>query len=108
MESGPILDGYRIEDGRFRIRFLHAKGLTTRDQDPLRGFAICGKDYKWRWAHAVIDGETVVVSHPKIAMPVAVRYAWADNPVCNLVNGAGLPASPFRTDLLKGLTEDRR
>jgi sialate O-acetylesterase len=108
VDSGPLFDGHQIEKGRIRIRFLHATGLTTRNEDPLRGFAICGKDFKWRWAHAVIDNETVVASHPQIATPVAVRYAWADNPVCNLVNGAGLPASPFRTDLLKGLTEDRR
>jgi sialate O-acetylesterase len=50
------------------------------------------------WAEAEIQGEDVVVSSPEVAKPVAVRYAWDDDPECNLVNSAGLPASPFRTD----------
>jgi hypothetical protein len=49
-------------------------------------------------AEAPIEGDTVVVSSPKVPQPVAVRYAWMPNPTCNLFNGAGLPASPFRTD----------
>lgn len=49
-------------------------------------------------ADAVIDGQTVVVSAPEVKQPVAVRYAWADNPTCNLDNKEGLPASPFQTD----------
>ncbi len=69
---------------------------STKSQ--LEGFAICGEDKKWVWADAKIDGTTVVVSSDKVPVPVAVRYAWADNPTCNLYNGAGLPASPFRTD----------
>jgi sialate O-acetylesterase len=64
----------------------------------LQGFAICGDDHKWIWADAKIDGQTVLVSSPQVPHPVAVRYAWADNPTCNLYNGAGLPACPFRTD----------
>ena len=39
-----------------------------------------------------------MVSSPEIANPAAVRYAWADDPKCNLINGSALPASPFRTD----------
>ena len=65
---------------------------------PLKGFAIAGADRKWVRATARIDGKTVALSSPDIGEPVAVRYAWADNPDCNLYNGAGLPASPFRTD----------
>ena len=49
-------------------------------------------------ADAVIDGDSIVVSSPEVRFPVAVRYAWANNPVCNIYNGFGLPASPFRTD----------
>ena len=64
----------------------------------LEGFAICGEDKNWVWADAKIEGDTVVVYSPKVPSPVAVRYAWADNPTCNLYNGAGLPAVPFRTD----------
>ncbi len=64
----------------------------------LTGFAIAGEDHKFVWADAVIDGKTIVVSSPEISQPVAVRYAWDINPVCNLYNQAGLPAVPFRTD----------
>ena len=72
------------------------------------GFAIAGADRKFVWADAVIDGETILVSSPQVARPVAVRYAWAGNPVCNLVNKAGLPASPFRTDSWPGLTAGKK
>ena len=60
--------------------------------------AIAGGDKKFVWADARIVGDTVVVSSPAVSSPVAVRYAWANNPPCNLINKAGLPASPFRTD----------
>ncbi|XHR92929.1 sialic acid-specific 9-O-acetylesterase [Mucilaginibacter sp. UC70_90] len=53
---------------------------------------------KFHWATAVIKGNKVIVSSPDVKSPVAVRYAWANNPVITLYNGAGLPASPFRTD----------
>jgi sialate O-acetylesterase len=64
----------------------------------LEGFAIAGEDRKFVWANAKIDGDTVVISSDKVPNPIAVRYAWADNPACNLYNAEGLPASPFRTD----------
>ena len=57
-----------------------------------------GRDRQWHWAEARIDGDTVVVSSPDVPQPVAVRYAWQSNPQATLYNGAGLPASPFRTD----------
>jgi sialate O-acetylesterase len=69
----------------------------AKDGD-LRGFAIAGADRKWCWAKARIAGKQVVVSSSDVKSPLAVRYGWADNPNCNLFNGAGLPASPFRTD----------
>ena len=65
----------------------------------LKGFSIAGADKKFVWARAKIDGKDVIVSSDQVAKPVAVRYGWANNPVCNLYNKAGLPASPFRTDL---------
>jgi sialate O-acetylesterase len=52
----------------------------------------------------VIDGNSIIVSSPEVAFPIAVRYAWADNPICNLYNGVNLPASPFRTDDWRGIT----
>ena len=103
--SGPLFKSSRLEGGRVRITFEHASGgLVAKDGAPLKGFAIAGEDRKFSWAEAVIDGETVVVSSPAVPHPVAVRYAWATNPDCNLCNQTGLPASPFRTDEWPGLT----
>jgi sialate O-acetylesterase len=59
---------------------------------------MAGTDRRFRWAQARIDSDTVVVSHPEITQPAAVRYAWADNPDCNLGSREGLPAAPFRAD----------
>ncbi|MEI6167989.1 MAG: sialate O-acetylesterase [bacterium] len=100
MPSGPLYAGMTIESGnRLRIRFRHADGLKTRDGEPLQHIAIAGIDRNFQWAMAAIEGDTLVVWHPEISRPAAVRYAWANNPEgCNLVNGAGLPALPFRTD----------
>ena len=95
---GPIYQSHRIVGNTIRIQLNHTdKGLKSKDNAPLKGFAIAGHDHKYYWADAVIAGNEVVVSSPKVQFPVAVRYAWADNPVCNLYNGAGLPASPFET-----------
>jgi sialate O-acetylesterase len=73
--------------------------LRTFDVTEPRGFAICGEDKVWHWASAKLVGTNQVeVWHPEITAPVAVRYAWADNPVCNLFSADGLPVTPFRTD----------
>ena len=64
----------------------------------VKGFTICGPDRVFHWADAVIEGNSIVVSSPDVQFPVAVRYAWGDNPECNLYNQDGLPAIPFRTD----------
>ncbi len=96
---GPLFSGMTIEGSRIRLRFAHAGGgLAARDGE-LRTFVIAGPDCQFYDATAVIEGSTVVVSHPVVCAPIAVRYAWADNPEgCNLCNSSGLPASPFRTD----------
>jgi sialate O-acetylesterase len=74
-------------------------GLETFDVKQPKGFAIAGADQKFVWADATVEGETVVVSSGQVPEPVAVRYAWADNPEgCNLFDAAGLPMAPFRTD----------
>ena len=104
----PVYDGFRREKGKFRILFRNTAGsMKTSDGQPVRGFAIAGADRKWFWAQASIEGEDIVVSHPLVPEPAAVRYAWADNPDCNLVNRAGMPASPFRTDDWPGITSER-
>jgi len=97
-----------VESGQLRIRFKHAEGLKTSDGQSPKAFAIAGADQKFYWADARIDGETITVSSAKVAKPVAVRYAWSDNPEVNLYNRVNLPASPFRTDNWKGITADRR
>ncbi|HLF93996.1 MAG TPA: sialate O-acetylesterase [Planctomycetota bacterium] len=98
--SGPLYASMAVEEGRVRVTFKHAGGgLVAKGGEALKTFAIAGADRKWVWAEAKIDGDSVVVWSGKVAKPVAVRYAWADNPDgCNLYNKEGLPASPFRTD----------
>ena len=97
--SGPLYNSYIIENNQVRIKFDHVDGgLKIKGGDLIKGFSIAGPDHKFYWAEAEIDGEEVVVSSPNVPYPLAVRYAWAANPECNLYNGADLPASPFRTD----------
>ena len=79
-------------------RHFATASLVRNNTGELEGFAICGADRKWVWADAKIEGTQVVVSSAQVPAPVAVRYGWANNPTCNLYNGAGFPASPFRTD----------
>lgn len=96
--SGPIYRSLKTDGGKIILSFDHVgQGLEARD-GALKGFAICGADQKFVWAKAEIAGDTVVVSSPDVAQPVAVRYGWAGFPVVNLWNKDGLPASPFRTD----------
>jgi sialate O-acetylesterase len=106
--SGPLFDKYTIEGDKVRIRFKYGSGLKTIDGGPVKGFAIAGEDHRFVWADARIDGDTVIVSSPTVPKPVAVRYGWADNPIANLYNNAGLPASPFRTDDWPGVTAKTR
>lgn len=96
--SGPLYDSSKIEGDHIRIQFQHiGTGLDARDGE-LKGFAIAGQDRKFHWAKANIEGSSVIVFSPDVSAPVAVRYAWAGSPECNLYNKEGLPASPFRTD----------
>ena len=70
------------------------------------GFSIAGEDRVFVWADAQVDGKKVIVKAKGVANPVAVRYAWANNPACNLYDSTGLPASPFRTDAWPWTTKD--
>lgn len=96
--SGPAFRAMTVTGGEARIAFDHAAGLRTADGGPVRGFAVPKAGGGWCWAPARIAGDEVVVPLEPDAGAAKVRYAWAVNPVCNLVNGAGLPAVPFRTD----------
>ncbi len=107
--SGPRYKSMKIKDDKVILRFDHVDGgLVARGSGPLTGFAIAGADRKFVWADARIEGKTLVVHSDKVPKPVAVRYAWADNPVCDLSNAAGLPASPFRTDDWPGVTAGKK
>lgn len=107
--SGPMYDSMAVEGNTVRIKFKHlGGGLEAKGGGEPKGFAIAGADKKWVWAQAKIDGETIVVSSDRVEKPAAVRYAWANNPECNLYNKAGLPASPFRTDDWDGVTKNNK
>jgi len=98
VSSGPLYRGMRIEGNRIRIAFDSVGGRLVAKTDPLAEFAVAGRDGAFVRAEARIDGPTVVVSSAAVPNPIAVRYAWQDNPQVSLYNREGLPASPFRTD----------
>lgn len=95
--SGPLYRQLTREDHGLRVWFDHAKGLTAKGGGAVMGFEVAGDDGKYVTADAKIDGASVIVSSAAVPDPVSVRYAWADNPTCNLVNREGLPASPFQS-----------
>jgi sialate O-acetylesterase len=107
--SGPLYESFSVKGDSISIKFRHLEGgLKTSGGGPLKGFAVAGADHKFVWAEARIEGGQVIVWSKQIPNPVAVRYAWADNPDGNLYNKGGLPASPFRTDDWPGLTVGRK
>jgi sialate O-acetylesterase len=107
--SSPTLKSHTIgEDGKVTLVFDHdggGKGLKAMDFKEVLGFTIAGEDKKFYKAEAVITGkDTIVVSSPDVKAPKAVRYAWADNPICNVYSAVNLPMTPFRTDDWEGIT----
>jgi sialate O-acetylesterase len=132
--SGPVFDSMQVAGDHLTLHFTHTDGglvaqplpatfaplsyepqntvplVRNSPNSQLEGFQICGDDKKWAWADAKIesDGATVTVSSAAVPTPLNVRYAWCDNPTCNLYNGAGLPAAPFRTDDFPLLTAAKK
>ncbi len=102
--SGPAYDGMKVEGNKAILSFKHVGGGLVAKDGPLQGFTIAGPDHKFVKADAEIQGDTVVVSSKEVEKPEAVRFGWANYPVDNLFNKAGLPASPFRTDDLPEVT----
>ncbi len=109
--SGPLYQSHKVSGNTVILTFdqagsglmsgkKHALDPTMETKEPLKGFQICGKDRKWKWATATITGKNAIeVSHPDVAQPTIVRYAWAANPKgANLYNKEGLPASVFTTE----------
>jgi sialate O-acetylesterase len=89
----------QVAGGAVRLKFSHLGGGLVARGGGLKTFVVAGSDGKFAPAAAQIEGDTVVVSSPEVLAPVAVRYAWENDPEgCNLYNVAGLPAAPFRTD----------
>jgi len=95
--GSPSFRSMQTHDHNAVITFSNG-ALTTTDMKPPTGFTIAGADHKFYWATATVTGSTVTLSAPEVPDPVALLYAWANNPNVNLVNIAGLPAAPFRTD----------
>ncbi|HVG40919.1 MAG TPA: sialate O-acetylesterase, partial [Chitinophagaceae bacterium] len=106
--SGPLYKSMKKEGSKIEISFDFASGgLVTNDGGELKEFTIAGADQQFVPAKAIIKGNKVVVWSDAISNPVAVRFAWKNVPRPNLFNKSGLPASPFRTDNWKGLTEGK-
>ena len=100
VHSGPVYQSMKVESNKIVLSFSNiGSGLTLKDGQELKGFAVAGENRQFVWARAKIVQDKVIVWSDQIQHPVAVRYAWADNPQSvNLCNAEGLPASPFRTD----------
>ena len=100
LSHGPRLKSVEFEDQFARLTFKDTgSGLRTSDGGVPTGFLVAGADQKWHPATAkIIDGKHLQLTSIAVPRPVAVRYGWNDYPVVNLMNGDGLPATPFRTD----------
>jgi sialate O-acetylesterase len=97
--SGPLYKSMTVDGTKIRVKFEHVGGgLVTRNGKPLDWFTIAGDDKQFVDADATIDGDSVIVSSPKVPKPVAVRFAFDQVAEPNLQNIEGLPASAFRTD----------
>jgi sialate O-acetylesterase len=109
--SGPVYRSMEKQNDRILLTFEHARnGLQAYNNKYgyVQGFAIAGADKKFVWARAFIENGKVVVYSPAVKDPIAVRYAWSDNPGdANLYNMEGLPASPFRTDQWEWTTQGK-
>jgi len=109
--SGPSYENMKIENNKAIISFKNiGSGLKTTDKyNYVKGFSMAGADKVFYWANASTDGKTVTIYSDKVPNPVAVRYAWADNPYdANLYNAENLPAVPFRTDSWDGITKSKK
>jgi sialate O-acetylesterase len=103
--SGPTVKSVERVAGAVKLHFDHVDGgLIAKDGDPGE-FTIAGDDHKWYWGTAKIEGDTITVTSSAVPNPKEVRYAWQANPKANLFNGAGLPATPFRTDDWPGIVQ---
>ena len=107
--TGPVYQSMNVEGNKVTLTFDQiGSGIKIKDKyGYLKGFAIAGEDHQFHWATGKITGvNTLQISSSEVQHPVAVRYAWSNNPEdANLYNSADLPASSFRTDSWKGITQ---
>ncbi len=97
--SGPLFVEKIIDGSKIHCRFkCFNSTMKPKSGSKLNGFTIAGTDNKYVWADAVIHGDTVTVSSSSVIKPANVRYSYGGNPIGNLINSEGLPASPFTTD----------
>lgn len=97
VSSGPVLKSYKVKGNEALLSFdVPVAQLVLKEENHV--FAIAGEDHQFHWATVTKNGSQLVLSSPEVAKPVAVRYAWANNPDLGIFNAEGLPASPFRTD----------
>lgn len=103
VSSGPVYRSMAVKGNKVEITFdWHGSRPVVRNKyGNIEGFALAGQDRRFYWAKAWLEGDKVVVESDNVSTPVAVRYAWSDNPDINLYNTEGLPAVPFRTDTWK-------
>ena len=96
----PEFQSLEIKDSKALVKFdCFGSQLRTFNVEEAIGFAVCGADHVWHWASGTLQGiDHVELTCKEVPSPVAVRYAWANNPVCNLTSQEGLPVTPFRTD----------
>ncbi len=106
----PTYRSMEIDGDAVTLTFDHAEiGLFIHDFHDIHGFAIAGENRDFVWADAeIVDGNKIKLSANRVPKPVAVRYAWANNPVANVVNKQRLPLTPFRTDDWPGFTADKQ
>jgi len=104
--QSPRYESMETQGDKIVLKFKDVGGgLRAVDDAALHGFAVAGEDRKWHWAEAkIVKPDQIEVSCKEVAAPVAVRYAWADNPVCNVYSTSLLPLTPFRTDDWPGVT----
>jgi len=103
--AGPTFASLDHLPGALKLHFKNAAGGLVVKGDQPGEFSVAGKDRKWFWADAKVEGDCVMVSSRMVPEPVSARYAWQANPAATLFNSAGLPAVPFRTDNWHGVTE---
>ncbi|MEP4808160.1 MAG: sialate O-acetylesterase, partial [Luteolibacter sp.] len=96
--EGPVMKTAEAKGGEIIVSFDQSEGLTTKDGEAPKAFWVADDSKKWVRAKAEIAGQTVVLKSEEVMKPLYVRYAFSAMPEVNLVNGAGLPARPFRTD----------